>query len=216
MSFVGAVNAVGMAEIVGLVEQAEGERLAELAAGVPATQAIVEIGSHRGLSSCWLAEGSRSGGGAPVLCIDPWAAYDPAAPVPVDDAVAWREEGALEQFWHNLRRAGSTHMVTALRSTTVAVAATWSKPVGLLFHDADHAAEAVREDFLAWEPYLAPGGWFALHDYYGATWDGQTWVVHKDMIQVAIGDTVLPSGVWSDVSIVERLWTGRRDDRVRG
>lgn len=56
----------------GLVEVEEGEKLAELASQVTANHAIVEVGSHTGLSSCWIAAGSRDGNGAHITCIDPW------------------------------------------------------------------------------------------------------------------------------------------------
>jgi len=38
------------------------------------------------------------------------------------------------------------------------------RPVELIFIDADHTYEAVREDFLAWSPHLAAGGTLAFHD----------------------------------------------------
>ena len=56
----------------GLIENAQGERLAELAYYVPRNMAIVEIGSHTGLSTCWLAAGSRAGNGAHVTAVDPY------------------------------------------------------------------------------------------------------------------------------------------------
>jgi predicted O-methyltransferase YrrM len=48
----------------GLVEVEEVEKLAELASQVTANHAIVEVGSHTGLSSCWMAAGSRDSGKA--------------------------------------------------------------------------------------------------------------------------------------------------------
>lgn len=56
----------------GLVEVEEGEKLAELASQVTAKHAIVEVGPHTSLSSCWMAAGSRDGNGAHITCLDPW------------------------------------------------------------------------------------------------------------------------------------------------
>ena len=47
------------------------EPLYDLAAMVPADEAIVELGTYRGASACWLAAGAQSGLGAHVWTIDP-------------------------------------------------------------------------------------------------------------------------------------------------
>jgi predicted O-methyltransferase YrrM len=190
----------------GLIEPAEGQQLARIAARIPADLAIVEIGSHRGLSSCWLISGSRDGHGAHVTCIDPWPLY--GADV-VDTDQAWAEEGALERWSRNVGSIDGWPLVTPLRSTAIAVAGTWAKPVGFLFHDADHAYQAVIDDYLAWLPYLAPGAWVAVHDFYGSSWRDGGWV-RDGSEQTAVRDVLLTSGTWSDVSIVGNLWSGRR------
>lgn len=195
-----------MLTMKGLVEVDEGRRLAELAAQVPADQSIVEIGSHRGLSSCWLIHGSRSGHGAHVTCIDPWPLYG----AEVDDPDApWAEEGAFERWSKNVDLISGWPLVTPLRSTAIDVAKTWAKPVGLLFHDANHAYQAVVDDYLAWLPYLVPGAWVAVHDFYGSDWVDGAWV-RNGSEQLAVRDVVLSTGQWSDVAIVDNLWTGRR------
>lgn len=38
------------------------------------------------------------------------------------------------------------------------------RPAELIFVDADHTYDAVREDFLAWTPHLAAGGTLVFHD----------------------------------------------------
>ena len=190
----------------GLIETDEGRRLAKMAAQVPASQAIVELGSHRGLSSCWLIHGSRAGHRAHVTCIDPWPLYGSGI---ADADKPWAEEGALEQWQQNVDLVSGWPLVTPLRSTAVAVAATWAKPVGLLFHDADHLYESVKDDYLAWLPYLVPGAWVAVHDFYGSECvDGQ-WV-RNGSEQRAVRDVILTSGEWSGVEIIGNLWVGRR------
>jgi len=203
----------------GLVAPEEGRRLADLAAGVPAAEAIVEIGSHRGLSSCWLAAGSRAGNGAHVTCIDPWPLYGTPGD-PLEDP-EWAEEGALERWGTNIALVSGWAITTPLRSTAISVAAMWAKPVGLFFHDADHAFKSVTDDYLAWLPYLAPGAWVAVHDYYANTSDGAGgWIrdTTRDRHQRAVDQVILPSGTWADVEIIgttdgsalPNLWLGRR------
>jgi len=197
-------------EIPGLITPAEGEKLAELAGLIRAEQAIVEIGSHRGLSACWLASGARSGAGARVTCVDPWPQYEPPGLAASElDSEPWGEVGALERFMANVGEQDCWPYVTPLRATAAQVAQMWVKPVGLWFHDADHRYDAVRDDFLAWERFVSPGGWFAVHDYYGSVWKGAEWV-RDGSEQKAVADHYLPSGEWEGVEIVDNLWVGRR------
>lgn len=197
-------------DLAGLIEQVEGERLAEAAASVPPELAIVELGSYRGLSSCYLGQGAKSGKGAHVYCVDPWPAYDPASPVDEpDDSEVWNDVGAFELFAQNVAAQGLGEQITPLRGTATEVAKGWDKPVGMLFHDADHAYEAVKDDYLAWLPHLVPGAWVAVHDYYGSNWENGGWV-RTDIIQTAIPDHVLTTGTFIDIEIVDNLWVGCR------
>jgi predicted O-methyltransferase YrrM len=209
-----------LANIPGLVAREDGIVLAKMAASVPADQAIVEIGAHRGLSTCWLAAGSKEdGAGALVTSIDPW----PLAGVAEDfrEDVVWAEEGAMEQHARNLAKVGVSEIVTAVRGTAVDVAASWpGTPIGMLFHDADHSYEAVKDDYLAWLPYLVPGCWVAVHDYFGAVPDDKGGWRRVDVIQAAVKHVLLASGEWTDVRIIgthdgdarqsPNLWVGRR------
>ena len=56
--------------------------------------------------------------------------------------------------------------VRFVRLTSIAAARQLAldSPADLIFIDADHSYEAVRGDFLAWVPHLAPDGVIAFHD----------------------------------------------------
>lgn len=43
------------------------------------------------------------------------------------------------------------------------VASKWDKPIGVLFIDGNHTE--ARQDFLAWERHVVPGGYILFHDY---------------------------------------------------
>jgi len=204
------VGTVNPREIAGLIEPEEGEWLAKTAGEVPGDLAIVECGSHRGLSACWIGTGSRAGAGALVTCVDTWPAFDAEHPYPLAPGVGWQEEGALEQFRANISAVGVDDLVTPVRSTAVEVAANWDgPPVGLFFHDADHAVTACARDYLAWLPHLAQGAWIAVHDYYGSVCVGGEWK-RDGSEQTAVRDAILPSGEFTGVEIVGNLWVGRR------
>lgn len=186
----------------GLIEPDEGRRLAELASHVHPSTAIVEVGSHTGLSSCWLAAGSRVGYGVQVFCIDPWG--DPR-PGSLDDPWGLGAEGVLNRFKDNV--AGVTQevdresywdLVTPLRMASIDAAWIWVKPVGLLFVDAIHEEDAVLEDWAVWKAHLAPGSWAAFHDF-GPSYPGCKRAIEK----IAVSED------WSDVSVIGSLWSAR-------
>lgn len=142
-----------LGEVHGFLWPEEGERLAELAEQVPANLEIVELGSHQGLSACWLAAGSRAGAGAHITCIDIWCDEERADP-------AW----AFHAFQANIAWGRWTDLVSPIRSDTLAAAKGWDRPIGLLFIDASHDYGSVARDFLAWSPHVITGGLVLFHD----------------------------------------------------
>lgn len=150
-----------LANLEGLISEATGVKLAELAAAVPNTQTVVNIGVFKGKSTCYLAEGSALGGRATVLAIDPWD-------LPGNPDGKHHYHGALDKFVEQLAQVGLEWAVWAIKEFS-AVVAGWNPdivgPVGLLFIDGDHEYESVREDWNAWYPHLAPGAVVAFDDY---------------------------------------------------
>jgi predicted O-methyltransferase YrrM len=148
-----------------LVESIEGwlfgeeiELLIELAAGVPCAQAVVEIGNYRGRSTVALALGARRGAGAQVYSIDPHAEFTG----PRGGSFGPDDQAHL---YANITRAGVGSTIKVVSLASLAVAASWSGPaVGLLFIDGDHRYQAVRADFEAWRPHLAPGAAVVFDD----------------------------------------------------
>ncbi len=201
----------------GLVAPEEGRVLAKMAGTVNPDHEIVEVGSHRGLSSCWILSGSLAGSSAHVTCIDPWPEYGAVDEHRGD--IEWGENGALEQWFVNVAAIGGSHLATPLRSTAARVAEQWAKPVGMFFHDAGHAYDEVANDYLSWLPYFTAGMWVAIHDYYGNRSDGKGgWERDPSLHhQQAIDDVILPSGLWDGVQVIAatdgsalpNLWIGR-------
>lgn len=147
-------------DLAGLLNPGIGEALYDLARDVPADHAIVEIGSFRGKSTAFLAAGSRDGHGAHVHAVDPWDL----------DGNPYGKHGysapeVRTDFERQLRACRLWSRVTPHRGFSTDVARDWTKPVGLLFIDGDHSEAAVRADFEAWSPHLAPGAVVAFDDY---------------------------------------------------
>lgn len=147
-------------ELRGLITPEVGDALAWLASRVPADQAIVELGSFKGMSTAYLATGARDGAGAKVWAVDPWdlpgnpyGKHGYSAPI------------VRDEFEAQLRAMKLWSRVTPVRAFSVDAAAAWDGPsVGLLFVDADHEEASVRADVAAWRPHLADGHDIAFDD----------------------------------------------------
>lgn len=154
----------------GLTERSACVRLAKIAKRVPRDQAIVELGAFQGRTTAWLAWGSANGHGAPVFSVDPWDLLD--VEDQPDYAPEWehhyRDGGyasgvTFDAYQQHLTATGAK--VTPIRAYAEQAGYEWDGPkVGLLWHDAQHTAEAVRADLQAWTPHLASGSTVALHD----------------------------------------------------
>jgi predicted O-methyltransferase YrrM len=149
--------AVDAGRVAGWLTRAEGMSLFAAARGVSAHLAIVEIGSFKGRSTVCLAKGARAGQGAWVFAIDPHRG----------NLEHQRQFGPIDtfaDFVHNVEAAGVADLVAGIRDESVSVACRFTRTVGLLFIDGNHACRAVREDFRSWLPLVANGGLVAVHD----------------------------------------------------
>jgi hypothetical protein len=178
--------------IEGWLTLEEGRRLAYLASTVPAKQAIVELGSWKGKSTAYLAAGSKFGHCASVFAVDHWVGHPELQYLFPDPSTT-----TLPEFLRNMEWQGHLDIVTPLSGKTVDVARTWTRPIGLLFIDAAHEYEAVKEDFLAWSPFVGVGGWVAFHDA-GAPGPRQV-----------IGEEILGHAAWGEI-IAPSLFAARR------
>jgi hypothetical protein len=104
-------------------------------------------------------------------------ARDALQPVELNLLRDYGHDELFDEFLANLERTGVTQFVEPIRDTTGHAAKRWPKErkIGLLFIDAEHAYEAVREDFDAWSPFVSPGGYVVLDDVPG--WYGPTKLV---------------------------------------
>jgi hypothetical protein len=169
------MNLHKLAQLAGLVSPDVGHSLAILARHVPADQAIVEVGSYKGKSTCYLAAGAKDGLGAHVWAVDPWD-----SPGNVSGRFHFAEPATREMFDAQVRAVRLASRVTPLQGFAVDVAASWSGPqVGLLFVDGDHAEESVRADFDAWRPHLAYGATVVFDDYLSPKNPGVKAAVHS-------------------------------------
>jgi predicted O-methyltransferase YrrM len=123
-------------------------------------ETVVEIGSARGYSTCALAFACQQNGRGKVYAIDPHEPnrWTDSGPENYEFLLARLKEYELAPTWCEVIRARSLD-----------AAATWDKPIDLLFIDGDHAYEAVKADFEAFRPWLGQYSVVAFHD---SLWKG--------------------------------------------
>ena len=155
-----------LAELDGLIGRDVGELLYDYATAVPADNAIVELGSYRGKSTCYLATGSKESSSARVYAVDAWS----------EEVSAWRSSVLSElpsplfdDFLRQIAKADVEEIVTPVRSLTALAADGYSgEPVALLYIDGDHHKEAALADFRAWRRHLTDDA-VVIFDDYGVT-----------------------------------------------
>jgi predicted O-methyltransferase YrrM len=137
--------------IPGYLHPLEGRFLFWLAGRIPVGGLAVEIGSFKGKSSAFLAAGLSSG--ARLACVDTWR--NDAMPYDIPSDI-------LPEFLANTNPYGNS--IDTHRGSSLQVAASWRRPIDLLFIDGDHSYEGCSADMKAWMKFVRPGGWLAFHD----------------------------------------------------
>jgi predicted O-methyltransferase YrrM len=147
--------------IEGWLYPVEGYLLYRLARDGEGRGAIVEIGSWMGLSTAWLAAGSKAAGRERVHAVD---VFDGGPMLKELDVI--RSEGTTyHRFTENLEGLGLFDHVEPVVAESSAAAQRWTQgAIRLLFIDGDHRYPAVRQDFDLWSAHVAVGGLIVLDD----------------------------------------------------
>lgn len=144
----------------GFMGESELAYLAELA---EKSTAIAEVGTWRGRSARVFADNTAG----ILFCTDTWAddAYGSVFPGDAPD-LCQQPNWLWNEFRNNLRDA-LPRIVTARMPSVEA--AGWYAKLGqkfdVIFIDAGHNYEDVKQDILAWRPLLQEGGVLCGHDY---------------------------------------------------
>lgn len=122
-------------------------------------QAVVEIGSARGRSTCFMGMALKENGSGKLYAIDPHM------------PTAWNDTNSIESYdilKSNVRALGLEDIVEILRDTSSAVASGWNRKIDLLFIDGDHSYEGAKRDWEMFSPFVTPFGSIVFHD---TLWD---------------------------------------------
>lgn len=136
--------------------------MAELINHVPDNGKIVEVGSWKGKSAAFIAvEIIRQDRGLHLTCIDTWEGSDEKVHQEDRDV----QEGILfQRFEENI--AEVSHVITAMREESPFAAQFFDNgSIDLLYLDAAHDYDSVRDDITAWWPKITAGGYIIGDDY---------------------------------------------------
>ena len=145
------------ANIDGFLVENEGVILFELAKKCKGNGAIVEIGSWKGKSTIWIAQGSKEGCGQKIYAIDHFVG---SSENQEENKSIW----TFEEFKKNIKIAHVDDFVIPIVKTSENAAKDFDKPIEFIFIDGAHEYEAVKLDFDIWFPKVINGGIIALHD----------------------------------------------------
>lgn len=143
--------------VEGWLSEPEAQALYRLA-GEVANGCIVEIGSYRGRSTVALSAGvEASGRDTPIFAVDPHETFEG----PLGGSFGPPDRAA---FFRTMLDTRAFERVRLVNLSSEVITAGWTKPVGLLWIDGDHAEAATRRDLAVWEPHLTPDAVVCFHD----------------------------------------------------
>jgi len=118
---------------------------------------IVEIGSWYGKSTACLGLGSKAGHGVKVYAVDPHTGSP--------DQRSYKKINTIEPFKKNMKNVGLESIVEAVVATSEEAAKNWTRPVELVFVDANYQDyKETKNDFFRWLKFLTEDGIYALHN----------------------------------------------------
>ncbi|MCH9609878.1 MAG: hypothetical protein S4CHLAM45_13960 [Chlamydiales bacterium] len=152
----------------------EGETLYYLAKKYAPGGDVAEIGSWKGKSTIWLANGCR-GTKSHVYAID----HHEGSP---EHQSKENEVWTFEEFKQNIANASVTdYVIPVVKKSKEALSDTGE--LNLLFIDGAHEYDAVKEDLNLWFPKVKEGGCIAFHDTSLPGWSGVRKLVIEEVFK---------------------------------
>lgn len=168
-------------EIFTYTSKHELRTLYELASTCPQDAVALEIGSHLGASSCYIAAGLKQKNGH-LFCVDTWN----------NETMPEGEQNTFAEFQKNTN--GVKQQITPVRKRSEDVnACDINVPLDFVFIDGDHSYKAVKNDYEKISPWIVGGGILAFHD-----------CIYFEGVSRIIGEA-LASGAWQVGGKVENL-----------
>ncbi len=162
--------------IPGFLTWEEGYTLMAFAEGWPSEGDVVEVGSFKGKSTCFLAQGCAAAGRGRVYAVDHFTGSPEHQKGGHEETAEIVASGSTyEAFLGNLAQFGLTEQVTAVVGDSTEAGAHFGGRIRMLFIDGDHSFEGTKRDFDAWYPHVSDTGLVCFHDYQNSHYlDGVT------------------------------------------
>ena len=157
------------------------EELTYLAQAANKSTCIAEIGAWKGRSTVAMAANT----GGVIHTVDTWKGSN--EPEHINELKSHGEDWLIEQFKKNVEGYNVIpHQMTSLQAARMF--AEQGLTFDMIFIDASHDYENVKNDILAWAPLLTEGGIFCGHDY-NPGWPGVRQAVDENIsnFRVAAG-----------------------------
>ena len=171
------INVEPSLSIEGWMTEAE---LTYLASVASRSSMIVEVGSWKGRTTRTLATHTTG----LVMAVDTWGgsiAFEPSLRIDSD---------VFNEFSENLRGLRNVWPIPCTSLHAASLLTRVGARFDLIFLDADHEYESVRDDINAWMPLLSPGGILCGHDYTAPPHPGVKQAVDELVGAVNIIDTI--------------------------
>ena len=127
---------------------------------------VVEIGSFKGKSTCWIAHAVRDRGFGKVYAVD----HHKGSPELWcnDDFLKKKninyDGNTLPEFLANIEKHGVKSFVEPIVKSSMDAVEDWKFPIGFLFIDGSHEYEDVKNDFEQWSKFVVKNGLIVFHD----------------------------------------------------
>ena len=170
--------------IPGYLSWHEGYSLLTLAEEWPSAGDVVEIGSFKGKSTCFLAQGCAASGRGLVYAVDHFKGSPEHQKGGHEETAEIVNEGSTYgEFLRNVTQSGLQDYVRPLVGSGTEVAQQFSGEVRLLFIDGDHSFDGTKADFDAWFPFVSETGLVCFHDYQNSHYlDGVTRFIETEVM----------------------------------
>lgn len=165
---------------------------------------FVEIGAKEGRTTGHILANVPD---SRVVAVDPWITQEASDDPAKETYEAWDFEKIEREFWANVGNANDSETRCVMQRTTSAQAASQvgTQQFDLIFIDALHDYEHVKQDIALWWPKVRIGGMLTGHDF-NHKWPGCERAVAESFNLMHVG--VAPDSVWFVVKVSEDQFRG--------
>jgi predicted O-methyltransferase YrrM len=164
----GAVAAIvdGAMTIFGWCEGEAANEAVRTCLALPSKPVIVQIGVFLGRSTALLGGACKVRADAKVYCVDPLDCSGDSFSVPyyVEELANSGHASLDTAFVNNMRRLRLYEWIELNPVTGQVAAKSWSRPIDMLWLDADQSPTGAREIYEAWVPFVRAEGTVVLRN----------------------------------------------------